>query len=497
MVHSIIPSLHTFLEDTKYLDPCAKIFKQLLPRNSTRSVYQEFSRMHDGRCTLREQQSERASKIVRHPSAKEAHSQAYLQLWLYAIRHFPEMTGHAPRKHLSRTKPNIPQVEYIWWNGITNLAKQCGFEDIVEAYPTVADADHRMAEEFLASVRPSPKFRISMDKTSNYVQQLVEIVRSVEDEDDSESSTPAPPLFSETRECGLDVSSRCGIPYEQSFQQDRKWFFLKNMSVDEKLGLSAHGKQYLTSFGVKKGMFQRFFIQELASDVVAGDSMIPQHDEEIHMPNGTAPGDDGGNARSDVPAPRNDGENPRSDGPAPGNNVGTPRPDATTEDVTMAQPSDQSAPPINQTSKRRRSTEESAQELNTTSTAAEPAVVPASYSLDIPQDFLIQANVDQIRARQIYHGHSNTDELIIVKAKSTTQFDVFSIPSARRQDIMNCLGDKQGKFFVSKCQGKRLRTVPPADIATKVQQPVLVVSSEDSNEVRTWFEEDPDDMIIQ
>ncbi|KAI4260964.1 MAG: hypothetical protein L6R42_003829 [Xanthoria sp. 1 TBL-2021] len=287
------------------------------------------------------------------------------------------MTGHAPRKDLSRTKPNIPQVEYIWWNGITNLAKECGFEDVVEAYPTVADADHRMAEEFLASVRPSPKFRISMDKTSNYVQQLVEIIRSVEDEDDSESSTPAPPLFSETRECGLDVSSRCGIPYEQLFQQDCKWLFLKNMSVVEWLGTSAHRKQYLTSFGVKKAMFQRFFLQEFTSDVVAGDSMIPQHDEELHMPNGTAPGDDGGNARSDVPAPGNDGENPRSDvlaprnhgenprsdGPVPGNDVETPRPDATTEDVTMSQPSDQSVPPVNQTSKRRRSTEESIKNL--------------------------------------------------------------------------------------------------------------------------------------
>lgn len=89
-----------------------------------------------------------------------------------------------------KTKPTIPQVEYIWWNSITNLAKECGFENIVEAYPTVADADYRIAEDFLASTRPSPKFRISMEKSSSYVQQLVDIIRSVEDGDHTEISTP-------------------------------------------------------------------------------------------------------------------------------------------------------------------------------------------------------------------------------------------------------------------------------------------------------------------
>ena len=495
-VSIVIPSLHTFLEDTKYLEPCAKILKQVLPRNSTRSVYQGFSRLHDGRYTLREQQSERASKLVRQPSAKEAFRQAYLQLWLYAMRHFPEMTGHAPRKDLLRTKPTIPQVEYIWWNGITNLAKECGFENIVEAYPTVADADHRMAEDFLASARPSPKFRISMEKSSSYVQQLVDIIRSVEDGDHTEISTPAPCLSSDSRECGFDVSSRCGVPHEQSFQQDCKWLFLENMSVREQLGPAVQRK-YLTSFGVKKGMFQRFFIHELAGDDVAGQSMIPQDDEVNSRPDDPPPGDGEGEPRPDDPAPGDVEGEPRPDEPAPGDGEGESRLDAITEDITMVQHSDQSTPLTNQTAKRRRSTDVLNQDLHTTSSVLGTAMVPASYTLDISNEFVKESNVDRVRARQLYRNNSDTRYLILIKAKSAELYDVHSIPRDRQDKILECLGDKRGKFYFTMDPGKRLRTTATIDIARKIEQPVLVVSSRDEKQIRAWFEEDTNDIMVE
>lgn len=501
-IHSVVPSLHTFLEDTKYLEPCAKILKQLLPKNSIRSVCQEFSRMHDGRCTLQEQQSEREVKLVRQPNAKVAYRQAYLQLWLYAMRHFPEMIGHTPRKDLLRTKPNVPQIEYIWWNGITNLAKECGFEDIVETYPTTADADHRMAEEFLASARPLQKFRISMDKANSCVQQLVDIIRSIDDGEGTEIHAPAPNVSSDSQECGSDVSSRCGIPHEQSFQQDCKWLFLKNMSMDPSLGSSVQSK-YLTSFGVKKDMFQRFFRYELPDDDLAGHGMTPQDDEENHRPDNSALGNSEGNPRpngvtediEDITMSQPPDQNnlpPTQTAPSPDQNAPPPDQTAPSSDQNIPPPdqtapsSDLNAPPPDQTTKRRRSLEDSGGNVIDTS---DTAAVPASYSLAISTDFLKESNVGLARAREIHNSTSVSPNLIIIKAKSTELYDVFSVPRARKDKILQCLSDENAKLFLTRDPSKRLRMSSMVDIVQKTEQPVLLVSSYDEKHIREVFEE--------
>lgn len=44
----IISSIHTFLEDTKILEPCAKIMKRLLPTVCRTLILQEFGQLHNG-----------------------------------------------------------------------------------------------------------------------------------------------------------------------------------------------------------------------------------------------------------------------------------------------------------------------------------------------------------------------------------------------------------------------------------------------------------------
>ncbi len=38
----IIPSIYTFLEDTKYLEPCARVMKELLPLEDKESICQTY-----------------------------------------------------------------------------------------------------------------------------------------------------------------------------------------------------------------------------------------------------------------------------------------------------------------------------------------------------------------------------------------------------------------------------------------------------------------------
>ncbi len=54
-VQRLIPSIHTFLEDTKYLEPCARVMRGLLPERFKGSIRQAFDRQHNGQRDFFEQ----------------------------------------------------------------------------------------------------------------------------------------------------------------------------------------------------------------------------------------------------------------------------------------------------------------------------------------------------------------------------------------------------------------------------------------------------------
>ena len=112
------------------------------------------------------------------------------------------------------------------------------------------------------------------------------------------------------------------------------------------------------------------------------------------------------------------------------------------------------------------------------------AIVPALYTLDISNEFIKESNMDRVRARQLYRNNSDTRYLILIKAKSAELYDVHSIPRDRQDKILEYLGDKRGKFYFTIDPGKRLRTTATINIARKIEQPVLIVSSRDKKQIR-------------
>lgn len=70
--------------------------------------------------------------------------------------HFPEMTGHSPRKDVSKPKPAHQGVERLWWYGIAKLADACGYKGIRTSYSTTYHAEIDMAKAFLSAIRPAP-----------------------------------------------------------------------------------------------------------------------------------------------------------------------------------------------------------------------------------------------------------------------------------------------------------------------------------------------------
>lgn len=57
-IKSSIISMYTFIQDTKHLEPCARILKKLLPGKCKGSLSQHFQVLHSGQSTIKTQISE-------------------------------------------------------------------------------------------------------------------------------------------------------------------------------------------------------------------------------------------------------------------------------------------------------------------------------------------------------------------------------------------------------------------------------------------------------
>ncbi len=57
-IEYVIPSIHFVVENTKYLEPGARILKELLPNKSKGSISQQFRARHNGQASMKVQISE-------------------------------------------------------------------------------------------------------------------------------------------------------------------------------------------------------------------------------------------------------------------------------------------------------------------------------------------------------------------------------------------------------------------------------------------------------
>jgi len=258
----IIPSLYTFLEDTKYLEPCAKIMKSLLPAKFGGSIRQAFRQQHNGQTHCQIQTAEHTSSTLT-LTLDDCIWQAYLQLWLFEMRHFPEMVGISPRKDDGRPKPTVQRPDDNLWHRIGCLARGGGFESTAIQHFAGRDPDAKMASEFLSQCRPMEHYKFDEMTFSNEVQRIVTTLRGVQ----ARSVPLTAPLLSFDGHSDMDLADRCGRPFEQSFLDDKKYLFAryiyhKPQQLEDLVSLR---QRHLTSFKVKQDIFHAFFGHNLGT----------------------------------------------------------------------------------------------------------------------------------------------------------------------------------------------------------------------------------------
>ncbi|KAK4982611.1 hypothetical protein LTR50_007666 [Elasticomyces elasticus] len=247
-VPGLVPSLHTFFENLKYLEPCCTVLKRLLNPGNKKTIWRGLTG-----CYYRPDQpvAECAEDDRRQHSPTDLatdRSLAYKQLWLFAMRHFPEMTAVAPRKELGKGKPGVKQSSPILWQRFGDLAVSLGFRTRQALDLQREDPSKALAVQLAHSIDSAT----AADDV--LVTRLASLVRQIR----ARHKTPSVFGFafgSDARDTPVDRSY--GRPLEDSHNADRSALFLPVLWRDY-----GPPSTYITSLMAKRDMFTGFFGQE-------------------------------------------------------------------------------------------------------------------------------------------------------------------------------------------------------------------------------------------
>lgn len=225
-VCGILPSLYTFFEDIKYLEPCAKAMRGLCGGKSTRTIHKSMvGSFFDPADRLIEH-----SRLEFHPCPAVSPSVyqhlAYVQLWLFALRHFPQLSNTAPRKSRARDKPIVLEPSPAIWHAFAKLAMILGFktDDIINLRRSDPSNDDHAVEEICSSWEALGNRREAAPDV-NFATSLA-----------------------------LKTMERCGRPFEVDHYYDQAQLFLPK--ILEKPTLTG---QNITTFYRKWNMLHVFF----------------------------------------------------------------------------------------------------------------------------------------------------------------------------------------------------------------------------------------------
>lgn len=202
-ISTMIPSLQTFMKDSKYLLPCALAMRQLMPDAADETVQTSLSTYYEP--------DQGAS------AGCPEFFDAYRTLWLYTMRHFPDLAGELPLldgRGRGRRVFSPPETLARRRGDLAYLARSLGFN--------------------------SPQIRSLMEKGSSTVESL--------------SYHPRGKPALTHRKGRWKLRNCCGMPSESSYLQSRPFMTLNN--IDQPLG-GCDG-EILTPFAVARNVFQAF-----------------------------------------------------------------------------------------------------------------------------------------------------------------------------------------------------------------------------------------------
>ncbi|CAI6338124.1 unnamed protein product [Periconia digitata] len=253
LIKRIIPSLRVFFENQKYLEPCSLVLRSLLSANEKRSLWKAFSANYFTPQQFEVQTSEYEHTIVNTtilnmPRDEQQQYQkqiGYLQLWLFCLRNFPEMTSITPRIGISGKKVRSKRNEALWQR-LGFLACKYGFRTERAEQLAAANPDKEHIDQFLSAARSGCDRHNEYDNIVSKIMALIETI-------------PVSPRESSEILVGsnfCDFAFRDGRPHQDDHEADKNSLFLRLFSIDTQ-SMGAHTE--FTTLYVKRDLLEAFF----------------------------------------------------------------------------------------------------------------------------------------------------------------------------------------------------------------------------------------------
>lgn len=256
-VFCIIPSLHTFLEDTKWLEPAAKAVRVILFKES--------------RLTIRKQLSDyfvlEACRF-RGVDQKIAFGKAYRTLFLLALLHWAELGEVNPRRDNknSRAPPLRSKTESL--QKLYKEAFQLGFHTPVVLDAQGVDCHRDLARAAILHVRPDLN-SVAGDIAEAVIQEVAGSLRKLDTMDECQTQKG----HISTNICQpFRLFYRCGRMYEHAYHSNQVLLHAQNVYPPQD---DTFSREDITPFGVSANTFRAFFGNEFAAPARIDQEGVP------------------------------------------------------------------------------------------------------------------------------------------------------------------------------------------------------------------------------
>ena len=228
-VYPFIPMLFIFYENTKYLEAPQNIMRGLLAPKFKGSIYSAMRRAYTG--TNREKESlmikdDENTFIPIKAEGMNGFRCGYWQLWVRALRDFPDMTNIPPMKERDRQKPIIKEPSRTRWYEFAKMAYKLRFDsEQIQRYIKSDPVKETIRSSLLRIYPPDDdelKDKSFASEVTRHTELYLDYQRQRSNRQRQKRPTN-PPLTVNLVDQSL--SHRCNRPFENSQKQDRRALF--------------------------------------------------------------------------------------------------------------------------------------------------------------------------------------------------------------------------------------------------------------------------------
>ena len=225
-----IPSIETFLEDTKWLEPCSAAVREHIVPKSSLSLFRSLSRSF----VCKDDHLVDGGK-------KENFMFAYRSLFASAWRFFPELSGISPKQNQSGPKRLSNVHNDFLQHEFKKLAAELGFR-LSKDVSDICSPEKVMIRKFLTTVRPPDLYEVHQEIEEELIDKIYGVIQ-----DSYRQCNLVKPSASQNSTPGL----RCGRPSFEVWNSARIFFKYEH--------LYKHGGDNGAFFADQRDIFVLFF----------------------------------------------------------------------------------------------------------------------------------------------------------------------------------------------------------------------------------------------